>query len=110
MTAIFGILIYAPLIFGLNISSHIILLLGFAFFCGFNANDWHRTGLSKKGWKLVGIVSAKNVEQAYARFERVLMESHDTFVEPGASFRDDLRSIRNLDGSSNNPDPWFFDN
>ena len=92
LTGTFVVLIYTPLLFGLDIGSHIILLAGFSLFCGFNANDWYRIALRKKGWKLVSIVGAKNVEQAYLRFESVLRDTENTFLKPTESYRDNSRS------------------
>ena len=110
LTAVFTLLIYLPLIFGLDVGAHIILLVGFAFFCGFNANDLYRIALRKRDWKLVGIVGAKNMEQAYLRFERVLIHTENTFLKPTHSFPDNFRDGRISVDSSTNPNLWFFDN
>ena len=110
LTAILAIFIYFPLIFGLDIGSHIILLVGFALFCGFNANDWYRIALHKNGWKLVNVIGAKNLEQAYLRFEGVLNDPENAFLKRIQAFQDNFQSTRTSVDSPIKSNSWFLDN
>lgn len=45
-----------------------ILQTAFFFILGFEANDWKRADLEKKGWQQLDIIAAKNEQEAQARF------------------------------------------
>ena len=101
--------IYVPMIFGLDKGSHIILVVGFALFCGFNANDWYRMALRRSGWKLVSIICAKDLEQAYLRLEKILNDPEITFMKPIQSPPDKFHGSRTSVGSSTKSNSWYLD-
>lgn len=45
-----------------------ILQLGILVYIGFEANDWHRRSLGRKGYEFSEIIAAKNLEEAKQRF------------------------------------------
>lgn len=42
--------------------------LGLAIFIGTAANDWRRSKLAKRGWRLTGVVAASNGDEACRRW------------------------------------------
>ncbi|MCE3231869.1 MAG: hypothetical protein K0R98_126 [Rickettsiaceae bacterium] len=52
----------------INHSVSLVLQLGFIAYVGFEANNWYRRSLERKGYEFYEIIAAKNIEEAKYKF------------------------------------------
>ncbi|MGE5539777.1 MAG: DUF2628 domain-containing protein [Gemmatimonas sp.] len=53
---------------GFNPLTEAIVSLAIAFLIGAHANDWRRRALARRAWRDAGVVAARNVDEALARY------------------------------------------
>lgn len=53
---------------GLDETTRLAALIGFAMIVGFFANDWRRAAMERAGWRLAGVVAAPGPDAALRRY------------------------------------------
>jgi hypothetical protein len=72
MAAALALIVGLPEIFALDWGSRVVLIIGYALFCGFNGNDWRRAGLTEDGWNMVSVIAARDRGHALMRLAKLL--------------------------------------
>ncbi len=71
-----GFLVYVAAVAGLGVAADAVALaapteaalsLGFSLLVGFEANDWRRRSLARRGYRLHGVVTGRDLEAAEAK-------------------------------------------
>ena len=53
---------------GLDPAGQAVVLIGFVILVGYNANDWRRGGLARRGYLLADVVAGRDLAAAEQRF------------------------------------------